>query len=80
MSDNLLKSYTDIVSFVQQLPGSPPPGGVIDGYNHLDPVIDPRVLRELNAKDALYIMDKYIMNPIDRRKIIAAILNVRITS
>lgn len=79
MNDDL-KDYNDIINFVSSLPGSCPVGGIIKPEDHEEKIMDPRVERELYAQDAQYIFDKYFITPIDRRKLIAAILNVRITS
>lgn len=77
MSEDLLKTYTDLSKFVAGLPGSGPPGGLISNYDHLQDTIDPRVEKELNAKEAMYIFDKYFITTVDRRKLIAAILNLK---
>jgi hypothetical protein len=73
-----VKSYEDLVKFVSTLPASAPPGSIISRYNHLEDIIDPRVERELASKEAIYIFDKYFINQVDRRKLIAAVLNVKI--
>ena len=74
-----ISSYQDLVNFISTLPASAPPGGVISRYNHIEDIIDPRVEKELASKEALYIFDKYFVTAVDRRKLIAAILNVKIT-
>jgi len=76
--ENDIKSYEDLVRFISTLPASAPPGNLISRYNHSEDLIDPRVERELNAQEAMYILNKYFVTPIDRRKLIAAILNVKI--
>lgn len=77
--ENLLNTYEDIIKFVNGLPGSAPPmGGLISRSNNLNEVIDPRVEKEMASQEAQYIFDKYFVSRIDRKKLIAAILNIKI--
>jgi len=77
--DNVLNTYEDIVKFVNGLPGSAPPrGGLVSRTSNLNEIIDPRVEKEMASQEAQYIFDKYFVSKIDRKKLIAAILNIKI--
>jgi len=78
--ENDIRSYEDLVKFISLLPASAPSGGVVSRYDHLEDIMDPRVEKELASKEALYLFDKYFITAVDRRKLIAAILNIKIAS
>ena len=77
--ENNLGTYEDIIKFISGLPGSASPvGGLISRSNNLNEVIDPRVEKEMASRESQYIFDKYFVSKIDRKKLIAAILNIKI--
>jgi len=77
MDENPVWDYQQLAAFVGALPGSAPPGGMHDQYSAQDGSIDPALEKRLAAKDAVYILDKYHVTPVDRRKLIIALFNVK---
>lgn len=67
-----LQSYEDLIKFINEHPGSPP-SRVIAKYKLID--IDAKIESFQQAKEALYLMGKYGMYDLDKRKLIASILN-----
>jgi hypothetical protein len=76
--DNELRTYEDIVKFVNALPGGPPPGGImpshLGGWENLRPI---ELERALQAEDVLFIFNKYRIAVHDRKRLILAVLNVK---
>ena len=69
----------DLSRFVASLPGSNIPGtSLISKYFYQDPKLDKRVAGILEIEEALYIFLKYNMTTRDRKRLIAAIINVKL--
>lgn len=72
-------NYVQLVSFIDSLPASDR-GGIISKYFAQDAVLDKRVEEQLEAKETLYIFDKYKITNMDRKRLIVSILNTKILS
>lgn len=77
LPENTLSSYTELVNFIQHIPGSFV-GNPISRYFYQDNINDDRVESVLGADAAMWIMNKYQMTIKDRKNLISAIINTKI--
>lgn len=75
--ENRLRTYFDIIDFVNDLPSSAP---FNENYSRLDKVDiykEMNLSKVLNAKDVMYLFGKYKMGWSDRKKILVAVLKTK---
>ena len=78
LNESPVTTVEELTRFIINLPGSPITGRLFDKYSYQESIPDRRMLEIMDKREAIYLFHKYNMTTMDRKKMIAAIINAKL--